>query len=379
MRILFSTTAGAGHFGPLVPFARAAKRAGHDVLVAAPESFQATVEGAGFAFAAFASRADADAGAMFARMGPASFDEANLIMIRDGFATLYPRAALPALLRLVDDWRPDVIVRETAEMASLAAAIGRGIPRAHVATGLLGVMDMISDEALGPLAGVAAEHGLKIPSNPSPFVDEPTLTLTPASLDDRGRGPTHRYHEPLEASEPDPSLVGDDPLVYLTFGTEAAGMGLYPDIYRAAIGALAGGGWRVLATVGRSADPAALGPLPPGVRVEQWMPQDAILPHAAAVVFHGGYGSMLGALRAGVPLVTMPLFSIDQRENGERIAERGVGLSIGGPEALGELASAVSTVLADPRFRSAAEAQAAEIRALPSVEESVTVLTALAG
>jgi hypothetical protein len=32
VRILFATTRGAGHLGPLVPFAQAAERAGHEVL-----------------------------------------------------------------------------------------------------------------------------------------------------------------------------------------------------------------------------------------------------------------------------------------------------------------------------------------------------------
>ena len=32
MRVLFSTTAGSGHFGPMVPVARACRDAGHDVI-----------------------------------------------------------------------------------------------------------------------------------------------------------------------------------------------------------------------------------------------------------------------------------------------------------------------------------------------------------
>ena len=34
--MLFATTRGAGHVGPLVPFAHACVRAGHDVAFAAP-------------------------------------------------------------------------------------------------------------------------------------------------------------------------------------------------------------------------------------------------------------------------------------------------------------------------------------------------------
>ena len=47
MRILFTTTRGAGHFEPLLPFARACLRAGDEVLVAAPGSVAAMVERAG--------------------------------------------------------------------------------------------------------------------------------------------------------------------------------------------------------------------------------------------------------------------------------------------------------------------------------------------
>ena len=48
MRVLFSTTAGTGHFGPLIPFAKACAAAGHTVAVAAPGSFANAVTGAGF-------------------------------------------------------------------------------------------------------------------------------------------------------------------------------------------------------------------------------------------------------------------------------------------------------------------------------------------
>ncbi len=42
MRVLFSTTAGAGHFGPMVPVAHACLAAGWEVAVAAPEHRSAT-------------------------------------------------------------------------------------------------------------------------------------------------------------------------------------------------------------------------------------------------------------------------------------------------------------------------------------------------
>jgi UDP:flavonoid glycosyltransferase YjiC (YdhE family) len=56
MQVLLATTAGADHLGPLVMFGIACHRFGHDVVVAAPASFAAAVQRAGFAHAPFADR-----------------------------------------------------------------------------------------------------------------------------------------------------------------------------------------------------------------------------------------------------------------------------------------------------------------------------------
>lgn len=44
MRVLLSSTAGAGHFRPLLPFAWALQRAGHDLACAAPAEAALMVE-----------------------------------------------------------------------------------------------------------------------------------------------------------------------------------------------------------------------------------------------------------------------------------------------------------------------------------------------
>jgi hypothetical protein len=40
MRVLISTRLGAGHFGPLIPFAHALLRGNHEVVVVAPACLQ---------------------------------------------------------------------------------------------------------------------------------------------------------------------------------------------------------------------------------------------------------------------------------------------------------------------------------------------------
>jgi hypothetical protein len=48
MRVLFSSTRGAGHLQPLLPYARALVACGHEVAVAAPIDLSETLRDAGF-------------------------------------------------------------------------------------------------------------------------------------------------------------------------------------------------------------------------------------------------------------------------------------------------------------------------------------------
>src|SRR5205085_2492866 len=94
MRVLVSTTAGAGHLGPLVPFARALVDAGHEVVVAAPASFAAAVEKAGFTHRPFADAPEEELGAVFARLPGLSNHEGNALIVTEVFGRINVRTAL---------------------------------------------------------------------------------------------------------------------------------------------------------------------------------------------------------------------------------------------------------------------------------------------
>ncbi len=65
--------------------------------------------------------------------------------------------------------------------------------------------------------------------------------------------------------------------------------------------------------------------LPATVLWQPYLPFSALLPHAAALVHHGGIGTTAEALRAGVPQLIVPL-AFDQFDNGARIAAMHAGL-----------------------------------------------------
>jgi UDP:flavonoid glycosyltransferase YjiC (YdhE family) len=166
-------------------------------------------------------------------------------------------------------------------------------------------------------------------------------------------------------------------------------MTYFPALYRLAIDVLASLPVRLLVTLGDAPDPAALGDLPANVHVERWIPQEAVLPHASVAVSHGGYGSTLGALAHGVPMVLLPLFSIDQWANADAVQRAGAGLALVDDRdsrlvlelpdvlTLAGLAPAVSEVLTHDAYRRRARVIAAEMAALAPVEDAVEALAAI--
>src|SRR5215207_572078 len=133
MRILFATTRGAGHVGPLVPFAHACLAAGHEILMAAAPSTAPHVKRAGLPFAAVDEPDEARMADAWDRVLAAKSPlEQGLIVFEDVFAGEFARSALPKMLELADHWLPDVIVRETCEFSSVLAAESIGVPDVHV-------------------------------------------------------------------------------------------------------------------------------------------------------------------------------------------------------------------------------------------------------
>ena len=168
MRVLFATTANAGHFRPLVPFAEACLAAGHDVLVAGKAGAAPAARRAGLSFRPIAEPND-EALARF-RAGQAGLS-ATLAMGRaltDLYIGLYAGAALEDMLAVVEEWRPDVVVRESAEFSALIAAQRLGVPHARVGIGLFHAARDQDAGAGGSGARRACCHGRSQPRSGGP-------------------------------------------------------------------------------------------------------------------------------------------------------------------------------------------------------------------
>jgi UDP:flavonoid glycosyltransferase YjiC (YdhE family) len=375
MRILISTTRGAGHFGPLIPFAKAFLRHGHEVLVTAATSAAPMIARAGLDHWPFADPPDDRRDAIFQSVRELSDLDAGKRVVGDVFVRIDARVALPGVAAAIRSWRPDVVLYESNEYAAPLAAERAGIPAVLVSV-FLGAEDVVQAAATEPINELRAELGLLPDPRGDRLRSAPTFTLAPEAVG-YGGGVAHvqRFREPTGPRRALPAWWRNQhwPLVYITFGSVVPTLEYYPTLYRAAIDAVAPLPVNVLVTVGRDRDPADLGPLPPNVHATRWMPQGDVLHHAAAVVCHGGSGTVLGALAAGVPLAVLPMFA-DQTVNARGIAQMGVGIALDAPA---DLTGAVRRLLDEPGYREAAQAVAAEVRELPPVDVAVGIVDEL--
>ena len=187
--------------------------------------------------------------------------------------------------------------------------------------------------------------------------------------------------EPAEPAgrEPVPAwLEGlpDRPTVYVTFGTV---FNRDPALTDAVVRGLAGKPMNVIVTPGPGADVEAAGQAPDNVRLCAYVPQSVLLERCDAVVCHGGIGSVLGALAAGLPVLVLPR-GADHFYNAERLLLPGAGRRLLDGEITGQpVAAEVARLITDEGLRRAAARIAAEIAFMPGPAMEIASLEELAG
>lgn len=304
-------------------------------------------------------------------------------VLRDGFADRIARRRATGVLALCDDWSPDVIVCDEVDFGSMVAAELAGVPHATVL--VIAAGSFVRTEVVGdPLDALRAEYGLA----PDPGLEMLSRYLVLSPFPPSFRDPAHplpatahslrlaeaRGHDATPSWLPE---LGAAPTVYFTLGTvfnvESG------DLFERVLTGLRELSINLIATVGRGVDPRQFGPQPANVHIEAYILQSVLLPHCDLVVSHGGSGSVIGALAAGLPSIVLPM-GADQPLNAARCEALGVGRALDALRATpAEISEAALSVLERPAYRAAAERLREEIFALPGPEHGVTLLERLAG
>ncbi|GAA3163278.1 glycosyltransferase [Blastococcus jejuensis] len=381
-RLLFTCRPLAGHYEPLLPLARAARDAGHAVAFATGEPLTTRAREDGFDALPAGPGRDfrAEWGPRFPGWDRLVGDEQRRFFLTEIFADLelVPRAH--DLDGVLDRWGPDLVVHEMAELAAPLVCTARGLPYVDVSYGPL-----IPAELLRAAGRGAARHWRARGLEPHPvagLLRHLYVDVCPPSLQNEEIASVPMVAPmrpvvaaPTTAAVPDwLAALPDRPLVYVTLGT------VYNrdlSVFAAVLDGLRDEPVSVVVTIGQDNDPAALGPQPAHVAVHRYVPQAALLQHCSAAVVHGGAGTVLGALAAGVPLVCLPQ-GADQYGNADRVVAAGAGLTLLRDELTPQaVRAAVSTVLEDPGYRLAARRVAGEIAAMPAPVEALAAITRL--
>jgi UDP:flavonoid glycosyltransferase YjiC (YdhE family) len=110
---------------------------------------------------------------------------------------------------------------------------------------------------------------------------------------------------------------------------------------------------RAIVTTGPAVEITSIRPAK-NVFVVQSAPHRQILEHAALVVTHGGHGTVMKALAAGVPMVLLP-HGRDQADTAKRVTLRGAGVQTRRSAPVRTIAGAIRQVLEDGSYRAAAQ------------------------
>jgi len=379
VKILVSTGPSYGLYCPVVPMAWTLRAAGHEVLVAAPESIASAVKGSGLPF--IPTYGDMHMREVMAhdREGnfiPLATEEAAMLeQAGRGFGRLAARV-LPGLLDVIDRWRPDLVLGEPHSYGAGIAAKAKGLPWVEhgVGLGYFREMDKAGADELGPeLAGL----GLSGMPEPDLVLDPcPPSLRSPGS--DRGLPMRYVQYDPPATV---PSWVftqRDRPRVLLTLGTVAPGAG-GAGVLGELVRTLPELGVELLVAVADDVVPQ-LGPLPEAVVAAGFLPLASVLPSCDLVVHHCGGGSTMAAIMAALPqlLVPQPIVA-EQYDSARRVTAYGCARQlVEQPLDPAAVVEDCRVLLEDGSYLERARALRAEVDAMPAPASLVPHIEALA-
>jgi hypothetical protein len=252
---------------------------------------------------------------------------------------------------LVARWRPDVVVHEPLAVAGAVAAATAGIPAVLQENSLFDGPSLVKATSRKPLPSPAA-----------------TISIAPPSvLPGRTGWPMRAVPYAGTATAPDwLRQPATRPRIVVSRSTVPGPGG---DLMPAVVAAAAG----LDADVILVRPDKRLAQFPDNVQGVDWVSIPALLSTCAGIVHHGGAGTALAALDAGVPQLIVNGAG-DRRHNGKVVAARGAGLAAD----IGDLNTALLTrLVTDRQLASAAAEVSAEMRAMPAPPELVARLLEL--
>lgn len=387
MKALFITGGSRAAVFDQACLALAARNAGHEVLMAGPDTVTEAISRVGLPPVSisplkkqqFTADGAEDAGQGASAKPPVMPEDPDeqMRVVGHWYGQL-TLESLPRMVELAQAWGPDLVVGPSLFYS--AALLGHQIkvPTVRQPWGWVDTREYDAGAA-GPLRPLLDELGL-------PAVPEPDLAIEvfPPSLMPSGMPPVQmlrwmpaNMYRPVE---PWMYTRGSRPRVILTSGSRLSSEGTP---HTMALDALLDLAVRIAEldtelVLAVPEEPAAelRGPLERyGARVG-WMPLDLVAPTSDLIIHHGGTGTNMNAMRCGLPQLVVP----ELPDAGEMRTLYDFGAAVELPRGEQSTENIVATcreMLADPVYRQRARALERELATLPSPAEVVGVLERL--
>jgi MGT family glycosyltransferase len=340
MRFLVAAFGDPGHVFPAIALGRALRGRGHEVTLETWEERRAAVEGAGLGFAA------AEEYRMFPPPDP------------DSAEGEHAAEAARALLPLIEEMRPHVVVSDILTLAPSLAAEKAGVPLATLIPHIYPVVEPgLPFFAIGlkpartPLGravwrtgqralNIGLEHGRRDLNRQRERLDLPPVERFHGGISTElalvGTFPQLEYPRrwpagveitgPMTFEIPHPEIElppGEAPLVLVAPSTAHDSEN---HLVRTALAALAHEPVRVVATTNRVVPQHPI-EVPANAVLVDWLSYSQLMPIASLVISHGGHGTVARALGAGTPVLICPIIG-DMSETAMRVDWAGCGLSL---------------------------------------------------
>ena len=340
MRFLVAAFGDPGHVFPAISLGRALRGRGHAVTIETWEERRAAVEGAGLGFAA------AEEYRMFPPPDP------------DSAEGEHAAEAARALLPLLEEMQPHVVVSDILTLAPSLAAEKAGVPLATLIPHIYPVVEPgLPFFAVGlqpprtPLGravwrtgqralNIGLEHGRRDLNRQRQRLDLPPIEHFHGGISTElalvGTFPQLEYPRrwpagveitgPMTFEVPHPEIElppGEEPLVLVAPST-AHDSGNH--LVRTALAALANEPVRVVATTNRVVPQSPID-VPANAVLVDWLSYSQLMPLASLVISHGGHGTVARALGSGTPVLVCPIIG-DMSETAMRVSWAKCGLSL---------------------------------------------------
>lgn len=398
-RLLVATVPLTGHVHPMLLLVRTLRARGHELTWYAARKFEPAITATGATFAPMRAAPDWDDADVEAAL-PALRGKRGLARVKAQLREMFIAPMVDQLRdleELTDRCSPEAVIADSAHLGAALLSEKRGVPWAGLGISAL-VFPSVDTAPFGPgwrpargvlgrlvhrlenalvhrimFGGVtrayrAGRVAAGLPPGRGTYFDvvSPHLYLHPTvpafEYPRRDLPPQVHFIGPMvpPATAADlPAWWSDvadaqrrgTPIVLVTQGTLATDPS---ELIAPALRALADEPVLVVATTSREAAVLGAEPLPANARVASFVPYQALLPLAAAMITNGGYGGVQMALRAGVPLVVAG-GSEEKPEIAARVAWSGAGIDLRTrrprPAAI---RAALRRVLREPAFRARA-------------------------